>query len=86
MQFNDLVYGRAEINEPVLVELINSKPLQRIKKVNQAGTQLVEPHRTSTRYDHCVGVLILLRKYDASIEEQIGGLLRCSPHSLLTCS
>ncbi len=81
MQFNDLVYGRAEINEPVLVELINSKPLQRIKKVNQAGTQLVEPHRTSTRYDHCVGVLILLRKYDASIEEQIGGLLHDVPHT-----
>lgn len=81
MILQDKIYGKVEINEPVLVELINSKPLQRIKKVNQAGTQLVEPHRTSTRYDHCVGVMLLLRKFNASIEEQIGGLLHDVPHT-----
>ena len=81
MKINDIIYGKIEINDPVLVELINSKPLQRIKKVNQAGTQLVEPHRTSTRYDHCVGVMILLRKFNSSIEEQIAGLLHDVPHT-----
>lgn len=81
MKISDVIYGKIEINDPVLVELIDSKPLQRIKKVNQAGTQLVEPHRTSTRYDHCVGVMILLRKFNASLEEQIGGLLHDVPHT-----
>lgn len=81
MQINDLIYGKFEINEPVLLEIIKSKPLQRIKGVNQAGTQLVEPHRNLTRYDHCIGVMLLLRKYNARLEEQIAGLLHDVPHT-----
>lgn len=81
MKINDLVYGEFEINEPVLVDLINSKPLQRIKAVNQAGSQLVEPHRNITRYDHCVGVMLLLRNFNATLEEQVAGLLHDVPHT-----
>lgn len=81
MKINDLIYGNFEINEPILLELIASKPLQRIKHVNQAGNQLVEPHRTLTRYDHCVGVMLLLRKFNASLEEQVAGLLHDVPHT-----
>lgn len=81
MKIKDRVYGKNEINEPVLLELIASKPLQRIKEVNQAGTQLVEPYRTNTRYDHCVGVMLLLRRFGASFEEQIAGLLHDVPHT-----
>lgn len=81
MKINDIVHGEIEINKPVLLELINSAPLRRIKDVNQSGTQLVEPHRTVTRYDHCVGVMLLLRKFNASLEEQIAGLLHDVPHT-----
>lgn len=81
MEINDLVYGKFTITEPVILELINSRPLQRIKRINQAGSQLVEPHRTLTRYEHCIGVMLLLRKYNAILEEQIAGLLHDVPHT-----
>ncbi len=81
MKIFDSVYGEFEVKEPVLVELINSKPLQRIKGVNQAGTQLVQIEKTTTRYDHCTGVMILLAKFGASLEEQIAGLLHDVPHT-----
>lgn len=81
MKISDIVYGTVEIDEPILIELINSKPLQRIKGVNQAGTQLVQTDKTVTRYDHCVGAMLLLRKFGASLEEQIAGLLHDVPHT-----
>lgn len=81
MKIQDKVYGGFELSEPVLMDLIKSKPLQRIKGVNQAGTQLVKPHKKTTRYEHCVGVMLLLKNYGASLEEQIAGLLHDVPHT-----
>ena len=82
MIVNHNIYGKVKIKEPVLVELIKSKPLQRLKKINQGGTQLVETElEDMTRYNHCVGVMILLKNYDASLEEQVAGLLHDVPHT-----
>ena len=82
MQITDKVYGKFVISEPILVELINSKPLQRLKGINQAGaSQYAIKRKTVTRYDHSVGVMILLKKLGASIEEQIAGLLHDVPHT-----
>ena len=82
MIINDLVYGKVEIKEPVLIELINSKPLQRLKKISSAGaTPLAREGRYNTRYDHSVGVMILLKKLNAPIEEQIAGLMHDIPHT-----
>lgn len=81
MRIQDKVYGSFELSEPVLIALIKSKPLLRIKGVNQAGTQLVKPHKKTTRFEHCVGVMLLLKKYGASLQEQIAGLLHDVPHT-----
>lgn len=82
MEINDRVYGKQTIDEMVLIELINSKPLQRLKGINQAGaTQYVFPYKNVTRYEHSLGVLILLKKLGASMEEQIAGLLHDTPHT-----
>lgn len=78
----DPIYGEFEINEPVLIELINSKPLQRLKKIWQHG--LPEKYyfmKTFTRYDHSIGVFLLLRKLNARLEEQIAGLLHDVSHT-----
>jgi len=80
MIVTDKIYGREEITEPVLIELIQSKPLQRLKGVNQAGSQLVQPHRKYSRFDHCLGVMILLKRFQAPLEEQIAGLLHDVSH------
>lgn len=84
MKYNikDRVYGEIEISEPVLVEIINSPSLQRLKKISQAG--YFEPYFPGTwhsRFEHSLGVCILLKKYGASIEEQIAGLIHDVSHS-----
>lgn len=64
------------VNTPVLVELIVSPPMQRTKGVSQSGRQ---PEWTRfgqySRYDQGVGVMLLLKRLGASLEEQVAGLL-----------
>lgn len=82
MKIADKVYGKIEIEEPVLVEIINSKPLQRLKKVNQAGTQLVvTKYKEITRFNHCVGVMLLLKRFNSTLDEQIAGLIHDISHT-----
>jgi uncharacterized protein len=82
MLFEDPVYGKIEVNETVLLELINSKPIQRLKGVLQGGLLYkVKPWKTMTRFDHSVGVMLLLRIKGASLEEQIAGLLHDISHT-----
>lgn len=77
----DKVYGEFDITEEVLVELINSNAVQRLKNVNQQG---VPPKYNSqpyfSRYDHSVGVMLLLRKLGATVKEQIAGLIHDISH------
>jgi HD superfamily phosphohydrolase len=82
INIDDRVYGKTTIIEPVLIELINSKPLQRLKGINQAGaSQYAIEGKTVTRYEHSLGVMTLLKKLNASVEEQIAGLLHDIPHT-----
>ncbi|MFB6167058.1 MAG: HD domain-containing protein [Candidatus Nanohaloarchaea archaeon] len=82
MRFNDPVHGSFKVEEEVLAELVESGPVQRLKHVSQAGPPehfLDKPG--ITRFDHSLGVMQLLRHYDASVEEQIAGLLHDVPHT-----
>jgi hypothetical protein len=82
MKYTDRVYGDFEITEPVILELINSSTLQRLKEIDQAG--YFEPHFPGTahsRFEHSIGVYWLLKKYGATIEEQVAGLIHDVSHS-----
>src|SRR3989344_7997084 len=82
MKYTDRVYGDFEIDEPVILELINSKTTQRLKDIDQAG--YFEPHSPGTahsRFEHSIGVYLLLKMYGAPIEEQIAGLIHDVSHS-----
>ena len=82
MIINDPIYGRHKINEPVLVELIKSKPIQRLKKIAQLGIPNRFYHiRGFSRFEHSLGVMLLLRKLAASLEEQAAGLLHDISHT-----
>lgn len=82
MKIKDNVYGEEEINEPVLVELINSKPLQRLKKISQQGLPKEYRHKpVFSRYEHSLGVMILLRRMGANLNEQIAGLIHDVSHT-----
>lgn len=81
MEIIDRVYGKCAVSEPVLKELIASRPLQRLKGINQAGASQYVLQRPVSRYEHSVGTMLLLRKLGATVEEQIAGLLHDTPHT-----
>ena len=83
MKFVDAVYGTIEIDNPVLLDLILSPPLQRLRKIDQAGfIKPFRPHdKPISRFDHSLGVCILLKQYKASLEEQIAGLIHDVSHT-----
>lgn len=82
MKLIDRVYGEIHIDDPLIEELILSAPMQRLKKISQTGaTVYLEPKRDITRFEHSVGVWYLLKRFGASIEEQVAGLLHDTPHT-----
>lgn len=80
MKIIDPVYGQFEINEPVLIELIKSPSLQRLKKIKQHGLPKSD-FIDFNRFEHSVGVMLVLRLLNASLEEQIAGLLHDVSHT-----
>ncbi|MGE7925908.1 HD domain-containing protein [Viridibacillus arvi] len=81
MVLSDDIYGEFEVDK-VLEELILSKPVQRLKGVHQGGASyLVNEKWNVTRFDHSIGVMLLIRKLGGSVEEQIAGLLHDVSHT-----
>jgi hypothetical protein len=78
----ETLYGSVTITEPVLVELINSQAMQRLKELNQYGVvHFIKTEPIYTRYEHSLGVLFLLRHFGASLDEQVMGLLHDVSHA-----
>jgi hypothetical protein len=86
MVYQDKVYGEAEISEPPILELIKSPALQRLKGIDNAGySDACGFNGTGfSRFEHSVGVYILLNKYKASLEEQIAGLIHDVSHTVFS--
>lgn len=85
---NSPLYGRVKITEPVLIDLIKSPALQRLKHIEQHGTWQLHDgwsHKNYfSRYTHSVGVMLLLKRYNAGIEEQLHGLLHDVSHTVFS--
>lgn len=80
--YDDLVYGSVEIDEPILVDLINTAAVQRLKGVMQYGvTALIGVTHPITRFEHSIGAMLLTRRLGASLEEQIAALLHDVSHT-----
>lgn len=81
LHIEDSIYGEFEVDTPVLIDLIKSPPLQRIKRINQFGIPDEFYHKKNfSRYNHCVGVMLLLNSLGASEKEQVAGLLHDVSH------
>lgn len=81
MKMTDPLYGTLEI-EPVLAELIQSPLVSRLAHVHQGGSSyLVNPLWDLSRLDHSIGVMLFIRKFGGSLEEQIAGLLHDVSHT-----
>lgn len=78
-------YGDIEVEEPVLLELIESSSFQRLKDVRQYGVSYYLTHKEEyTRYEHSLGVFALLRDQNRSLKEQIAGLLHDASHTVFS--
>ncbi len=85
MKYQDRIYGTIEINEPVILDLIKSSNIQRMKGIDQHG--YFEPYFPGTaynRFEHLLGVFILLKRFGAPLLEQIAGLLHDVSHTVFS--
>lgn len=81
MKYIDKIYGEFEISG-VIEELIKTSVFQRLKKIHQGGAIfLVNPKINHTRFDHSIGVMLLIKKLGGNIEEQIAGLIHDISHT-----
>lgn len=78
-------YGPIEVTEPVLLELIESDAVQRLKSIHQYGVAYYTNYREDyTRYDHSIGVFAILRRHNAPLKEQVAGLLHDVSHTVFS--
>lgn len=84
MLISDVLYGEYQI-DGVLEELINSEEIQRLKDIHMIGpSYLLNPIWDETRFEHSVGVMMLIKKMNGSVEEQIAGLLHDISHTIFS--
>lgn len=82
MRWTDRVYGDVAINDPRLLRLIASPTFQRLKGIRQAGpSAFAFPFKTVTRFEHSLGVFILLERLGADLRERVAGLLHDLSHT-----
>lgn len=82
MIIHDRVYSTFTIDSPIALELIHSKPFQRLKHISQLGLPAKYYHLEGySRYEHSIGVYHLLNIMGASEEEQVAGLLHDVSHT-----
>ncbi|MFH1404797.1 MAG: HD domain-containing protein [Patescibacteria group bacterium] len=79
---NDQKYGEFTVTSPILIELIQSPSIQRLKGISQLGLPDRYYHvKGYSRFEHSLGVMRLLLLLGASQEEQIAGLLHDISHT-----
>lgn len=83
INIQDSIYGQINITDPVLIEVINTPAMQRLKGVDQTVTgKIVDlPWGSYTRFDHSIGVMWLIKKLGGNLEEQVAGLAHDISHT-----
>ena len=87
MRIEDPIYGKTKIKESVLIDILNSNEVLRLHDINQFGVPQKwygNDLRNFSRYSHSVGVFVLLRKLNASLEEQVAGLTHDVSHRVFS--
>src|SRR4029079_19693461 len=64
------------IDDPKILALIATPTFQRLKGIKQSGpSAFALPFKTITRFEHCLGTHLLLKRLGADLREQVAGLL-----------
>jgi hypothetical protein len=82
MRWNDRVYGDVAITDEGVLGLIAQPTFQRLQGVRQAGPSAIAfSFKDVTRFEHSLGVYLLLGRLGAPRKEQIAGLLHDISHT-----
>lgn len=82
LTFEDKLHGTVQITAPVLIDVLNSQAVQRLHGVLQHGiTGLVGITPPVSRFEHSLGVMLLVRRMGGSQEEQVAALLHDVSHT-----
>ncbi len=82
MIYTDPLYGSYPIDDPAILALLESPAVQRLKGVLQHGvTALIEITRPTTRFEHSLGVMVLVGRLGGKRREQIAALLHDVSHT-----
>lgn len=81
--YSDAIFGTHTISEPVLIDLINAPSIQRLHDIDQVGypDPFFPKVKKHSRFEHSLGVFLLLKSYGSSLEEQIAGLIHDVSHT-----
>ncbi|EUJ32340.1 metal-dependent phosphohydrolase [Listeria cornellensis FSL F6-0969] len=81
MNGKDILHGEYEWNNS-MQDLIATRAMQRLQHVHQAGAAyLIHGNWTVTRLEHSIGVMLLIKRFGGSVEEQVAGLLHDISHT-----
>lgn len=82
MRWKDRVYGDVAITDAGILRLIGEPTFQRLRGVRQAGPSAIAfSFKDVTRFEHSLGVYLLLVRLGAGRQEQIAGLLHDISHT-----
>lgn len=82
MNFKDRIFGNIKIEDPLILDLINTPSFQRLKRINQyGGVNLIYPTYQVSRFEHSIGVWWILKNLHTSTEIQVAGLLHDIGHT-----
>lgn len=82
MNIQDRLYGNISFDDPVIRDLLATATLKRLDGVDMGGYyEVYFSHLKHSRLEHSIGVAWLLKRFGASLEEQLAGLLHDVSHS-----
>ena len=82
MHWKDRVHGEVSITDPALLGLIATPTFQRLQGVRQAGPSAIAfAFKDVTRFEHSLGVHVLLGGLGADLRQQVAGLLHDISHT-----
>lgn len=85
MMIQDRIYGPVAVHEPILLDLLHTQALRRLDGVYQHGVSaLVGVTSRTSRLEHSIGAMLLVRRLGATLAEQIAALLHDISHTAMS--
>lgn len=82
---HDRICGPVTLVEPVLLDLLSTDAMRRLDDVLQHGVSaLVGITSNTSRLEHSIGAMLLVRRFGGDLPEQIAALLHDSSHTAMS--